>query len=149
MSYNFGVVNLQMRYSIVLISQPGLVPWFIKSITRSKWNHIGLIDDSGKIYDLDWGGPGVYRMENRSAWGFHILPITIVHPQVEVLYVSYRYSLWKNLNWLFQRLGISYRIFNPNPFRQNCVGFVAAIFGQPEWVAFAPGDFETLQCQEP
>lgn len=105
---------------------------------------MGLIDDSGLILDLDWSGPGVYRIEDRAGWEFKVIPVCVDNPMTELMHGSYRYSIWQNLNWVFAKIGIKYRIYRQFQFQQNCVGFVAEVFNKPEWAHFAPKDFEQI-----
>jgi len=134
-----------MRYSVVLISQPGAIPWILKKITRSKWNHVGLIDESGLIRDLDWSGPGTYRIEDRPGWEFMVLPAVVFNPMVEIVHGSYRYSIWQNLNWILRKMGIRYRVYRRYQREQNCVGFIAEIFRCPSWASLSPAELEEAE----
>jgi hypothetical protein len=131
-----------MRYSVVLISQPGAIPWLLKKITRSPWNHVGLIDDSGLIRDLDWSGPGTYRMEDRPTWKFLVLPLDVTCSWLSRVHSLYKYKLTQNLNWLFAQLGSSRSVYESESPKKNCVGLVADVFRFPHWAALAPGEFE-------
>lgn len=133
-----------MRYRIVLIRQPGLVPKLICWMTRSRWNHVGLIDDGGLIWDLDYSGPGIYRIEDRWRWEFRVLELSVTCAWLERLHPTYRYSLVQNLNWLFAKIGIRKSLYVQAISKKNCVGLVADVFRRPDWAALAPGDFERM-----
>lgn len=134
-----------MRYRIVLIRQPGLVPKLICWLTRSRWNHVGLIDDSGFIRDLDWRGPGKFRIVDRPSWQFLVLDhLAVTCSWIDLTHKHFVYSLWQNLNWLFARLGIGFSLYERTTLKRNCVGLIADVFRRPDWAALAPGDFERM-----
>lgn len=134
-----------MRYRIVLIHQPGMVPSLIRWLTRSRWNHVGLIDDDGVIRDLDWRGPGSFRIEDRPSWQFLVLDhLTVTCSWIEFTHQHFVYSIWQNLNWMFARLGTSFSMYERTALKRNCVGLVADVFRRPDWAGLAPGDFERM-----
>lgn len=133
-----------MRYRIVLIRQPGLVPKLICWLTRSRWNHVGLIDDGGRIWDLDYSGPGIYRIEDRPAWKFKVLSLEVTCAWLSRVHSLYRYNLTQNLNWVFAKAGIRKSFYQAESPKKNCVGMVSDVFRRSDWAALAPGDFERM-----
>lgn len=128
-----------MKLKIVLIRQPGLFPGLIRWFTGSRWNHCGLVNDSGEVFHLDFQGELVTSLYRKPQWEFAIVPMDWIEQQSPM--GGYRYRMIHNLGYMARVLNLGWR---PEVLERktNCVGYVAEILGLSGLSWKAPGELE-------
>lgn len=132
-----------MRYRIVLIRRTGLRAAYIRWLTISEWDHIGLIDSTGFVCDMSESGAGKYLIKDRPDWRFKVLDIYAKNSTALAFQPWHKFSAILNLAWIFGLVGIRPVFFSRLPaLHVNNVKLVADCFLRPDWIYLPPGAFE-------
>ena len=118
-----------MMIDIHLCRHKGFLASTVRFFTRSKWDHITILDvDRKQWIDFNYGYDGfrLIPVGDNTPWVLDSFVRTCVTPMANVAaFVETKYSIWFNLNWL------TWKLFGSAFVRKgdNCVSYVAKALG--------------------
>ncbi len=128
---------------IILVSQQGRLPWLIKKLTDSRFNHIAILDSDGVIHDFDLKGYSTFNVD-QYPWEFEkttlesggFKPFQAQYSLLSLLsFPLYRIGLHRLARWI---ISIS---------TYNCVSWTVKTMGLEKNAD--SNDLLRLQCMTP
>lgn len=128
-------------YKMVQVRQKGFLPWLIRLITNSKWNHTAILkvaDDT--IFDFDRPGLRIFQIKDYLTHNEikHTEYKSTFDDMVEYNITKYSQDKYSDL----KNIAIVIKLLRKYVKGENCVSWCAKVLGYPQAEWKVPGWFK-------